>query len=63
MTPQTTLVLKVVSYLGLALSILPAFLVFGDVVSRETYLRLMAVGMVLWFGTAIFWVKRDHLSG
>jgi len=62
-TPQTTLVLKVVSYLGLALSILPAFLTFGGLVSRETYLQLMVLGMVLWFGTAIFWVKRDHLSG
>ncbi len=62
MTPQTRVTLKAISCLGLALSIVPAFLVFGDVVSRQTYLRLMVLGMVLWFGTASFWIKRDHLG-
>lgn len=60
MSLQARSTLKVVSCLGLALSIVPAFLSFGDVVSRGTYLRLMALGMVLWFGTAAFWIKRDH---
>jgi hypothetical protein len=63
MTPQMRLVLKAISYLGLGLSIIPAFLVFGGVVSKDVHFRLMIVGMVMWFGTAIFWIKRDHLSG
>ena len=62
MMPQTKAMLKTICYLGLALSLLPAFLVFGDVVSRQTYVRLMVLGMVLWFGTASFWIKRDHLG-
>jgi hypothetical protein len=63
MTSQTRLVLKTISYLGLALSIVPAFLLFTGVVSKEVQFRLMILGMVMWFGTAIFWIKRDHLSG
>jgi hypothetical protein len=62
MTTQTRRVLQIVSYTGLALSIVPAFLVFGGAVTKGTYLWLMLLGMVLWFSTAIFWVKRDHLG-
>ncbi|KPL22596.1 MAG: hypothetical protein AMJ75_07780 [Phycisphaerae bacterium SM1_79] len=62
MTSQTKLILQVISFLGLALTIIPAFLVFGQVLSKEMYLRLMVLGMVLWFSTAIFWIKRDHLG-
>ena len=53
-------ILQAISYLGLALSIIPAFLVFGGILSKEVYLGLMLVGMVLWFSTAVFWVKKDH---
>lgn len=56
------LLLQIVSYVGLALSIIPAFLMYAGTVSREAYLWWMLVGMFLWFGTAIFWVKGDHLS-
>lgn len=52
--------LKSVSYLGLALSIVPSLLVFAGRLSMETNLNLMAVGMVLWFATAVFWIKRDQ---
>ncbi|MBN1362729.1 MAG: hypothetical protein JW993_19175 [Sedimentisphaerales bacterium] len=62
MTAQTRLILKMVSYLGLAVSIVPAFLFFTGVLSKQTYFHLMIAGMVMWFGTAAFWVKRDHLG-
>ncbi len=62
MTAQTRLILKTISYIGLVVSIIPAFLVFAGALSKQVYLNLMIVGMVLWFGTAIFWVKRDHLE-
>ena len=52
--------LKSVSYLGLALSIVPSLLVFAGRLSMETNLNLMAVGMVLWFATVVFWIKRDQ---
>jgi len=62
MTSQKKLILQIISFLGLALSIIPAFLVFGAIISKETYLWLMVLGMVMWFSTAIFWIKRDHLD-
>ncbi|WP_339382614.1 hypothetical protein [Pelagicoccus albus] len=51
--------LKIVSYLGLTLSVLPAILVYSGVMETETHYIFMAVGMVLWFSTAILWVKPD----
>lgn len=62
MTAQTRFILKTISYLGLAVSIIPAFLAFAGVLSKQAYLNLMVVGMVMWFGSAVFWVKRDHLN-
>lgn len=52
--------LKLISYCGLALSIIPAFLVYHDTLSKESYFNLMILGMLLWFSTAVFWVKPDH---
>ncbi len=31
--------------------------------AKETYFQLLLVGMLLWFGTAIFWIKPDDLGG
>ena len=60
MTPQRKRILQSISFAGLALSVIPAFLVFGGLLSSEIYLHVTAAGMVMWFGTAIFWVKKDH---
>jgi len=54
--------LKVLSYCGLVMSIAPAILVFAGLLSKETYLNLMFLGMLLWFGTAIWWIKPAHLE-
>lgn len=62
MNSQKKLILQIISFIGLALSIIPAFLVFGGVIAKDTYLQLMVVGMVLWFGTAVFWIKPDHFG-
>ena len=62
MTQQTRRILQTISFLGLAVSVLPAFLVFGGVVSKQTHAHLMLLGMVMWFGTALFWIKKDHLG-
>lgn len=60
MTTQTKKALQIASAVGLALSIVPALLLFGGVISRPTYRGLMVLGMVLWFGTAVFWIKADR---
>lgn len=62
MTPTIRFILKLIGYLGLALSIIPAVLVFRETVSTGTYYRLLVLGMLLWFCTAVFWIKADHLS-
>ena len=60
MTSRTKLILQIISFLGLALSVIPAFLVFGGILSKEIYLWWMLVGMALWFCTAVFWIRKDH---
>ena len=62
MTSRTKHILQIISFLGLVLSILPALLVFSGDLSKEMYFRLMAAGMLVWFGTAVFWVRKDHQS-
>ena len=52
--------LKIGSFLGLGLTVFPAFLVFFGVMTWDTHVVLMAVGAVLWFVTAPFWLYRDN---
>ena len=49
--------LRVVSLLGLALTVLPPMLAFGGHLSQSASFTMMNVGMVSWFGTAVFWIK------
>ncbi|MCE5184874.1 MAG: hypothetical protein LLF76_01970 [Planctomycetaceae bacterium] len=61
MTSQARNTLKAISFAGLVLSVVPAFLFFGGVLSKQIYLHLMTAGMLMWFGSAIFWVRKDDL--
>ncbi len=60
MTSRTKHILQVISFIGLALSLIPAFLMFSGTLSRELYFHLMDAGMLIWFGTAVFWIRKDH---
>lgn len=62
MTSLIKIILQMISFAGLALSILSAFLVFGGILSREMYYHLLVAGMLMWFGSAVFWIKKDHLG-
>ena len=62
MNSQKKFILQIISFIGLALSIIPVFLVFGGILTKDTYLQLMIVGMILWFSTAVFWIKPDHFG-
>ncbi|WP_345249204.1 hypothetical protein [Nibrella saemangeumensis] len=46
------LILKLLSYIGLLLTVLPAFGVFYGFLSVGQHKTLMLVGMLLWFATA-----------
>ncbi len=52
-------VLKLASFLGLGLTVVPAFLVFAGTITWTTHATMMALGAVLWFVTAPFWIPRD----
>ena len=54
-----TALLKTISFVGLGLTVVPAFLVFADVIAWETHATLMLVGTVLWFATSPFWIRED----
>lgn len=60
MTAQIKKILQIVSFAGLVLSVVPAILMFTGALSKEVYLHLMTAGMVLWFSTAVFWIRKDH---
>ena len=51
------LLLKIISYTGLLLTLIPAFLVFSGVLSLDTNKYLMLAGTLAWFLTAPFWMN------
>jgi hypothetical protein len=52
------LLLQLLSFIGLALTIVPAVLVFTGHLAFETNQTLMLIGMVLWFGATPFWMGK-----
>jgi hypothetical protein len=52
--------LKLASWAGLALTLLPSFAVFRGSLSLEAFKVVVLVGSVLWLGTAPFWINRDR---
>jgi hypothetical protein len=54
--------LKIGSFLGLGLTVIPAILVFLELIEWNTHATLMAIGAVLWFATAPFWLVNDEAA-
>lgn len=55
------IILIILSVLGLTLTIIPSVLVFVQEISLQTNQHIMVFGMLLWFGTAPFWMKEQEL--
>jgi hypothetical protein len=55
-------ILKAGSFVGLVLTVIPAFLVFSGRLTWDTHALLMAVGALLWFVTAPFWMVKDDVT-
>ena len=53
------LILKVISFIGLALTIVPSLLVLGGLIEPSLHKQLMGIGMVLWFAGAYFWINKE----
>jgi hypothetical protein len=51
-------ILKLLSVIGLILSLLPAFLTFYGVISFGQYTLLLLIGSMLWFATAPSWINK-----
>jgi len=51
--------LKIISYLGLALTVAAPLLVWAGQLSIDANKNLLIIGMFLWFGGAVFWIKHD----
>ena len=49
--------MKLLSYAGLLLTVAPAIAFLAGRISLEHHYLFMLLGMVLWFGTAGFWIK------
>jgi len=49
--------LIVISFIGLALTIIPSILVFLGTMSLSENKNLMMIGTLIWFFTAPFWMK------
>ncbi|MGD8727441.1 MAG: hypothetical protein PVH40_07330 [Gemmatimonadales bacterium] len=52
--------LRAGSFLGLGLTVVPAFFVASGVLTWNTHAWLMGVGAVLWFVTAPFWMVKEE---
>jgi hypothetical protein len=52
------ILIKVISYIALALTIIPSFLVFNGTSTLETNKMLMLIGTIIWFVTAPIWMNK-----
>ena len=55
---MTKLLLKLASFVGLGLTVVPAFLTFAGTITWDTHATMMAIGTLLWFTTAPFWMRK-----
>ncbi|MDX2248509.1 MAG: hypothetical protein SF052_17120 [Bacteroidia bacterium] len=52
--------LKIISYTGLGLTIVPSLLVAAGILANTQNKTLMLVGMILWFATVPFWMGKEQ---
>ncbi len=52
-------VLRIISVIGLLLTIIPSILVFTGTLEINQHKVLMLIGTVIWFSTAPFWLGKQ----
>jgi len=52
--------LKILSFIGLLLTMIPPVLIFLGKIDLETTKLLMTLGMVAWFSSAPFWINKKE---
>lgn len=53
------IILKIISFLGLGLTVIPAFLVFTGIFTLEQHQLWMMIGTIAWFTTSPFWLNKE----
>jgi len=53
-----TFFLKIFSFIGLGLTLIPSFLVFQGIIEPSLSKTLMLVGTIIWFFTAPQWLNK-----
>jgi len=51
-------ILKIISLIGLLLTMIPPVLIFMGNIDLEETKSLMTFGMLAWFGSAPFWINK-----
>ena len=51
-----------ISCLGLILTVVPSFFVLTQQMAWTLHVQLMFAGMILWFGTAPFWMNKEETT-
>lgn len=51
--------LKILSFIGLLLTMIPPVLIFMGKIDLDTTKLVMTIGMVAWFSTAPFWINKE----
>lgn len=52
-------ILKIVSFAGLGLTLIPSIIVFSNGLDLDSSKNLMLLGTILWFGTSPFWMNKS----
>ncbi len=55
-----SMILKTLSLLSLIFTIVPAVLVFANIIELSTHKNFMLLGTVLWFETVPFWMDKKN---
>lgn len=53
-------ILKIISFIGLALTLIPSFLVMKGIIDPQHSKILMLIGTIIWFITASFWMNKTE---
>ena len=54
------LVLKIISYIGIGLTIIPSILFLMNKIELPQLKLYMLIGVFVWFGSAVFWVGKGR---
>lgn len=53
-------IIKIISYIGLGLTLIPSFLVFTGNITLDFSKNLMLIGTILWFLSAPSWMNKTE---